>query len=297
MKRMKHLVVLSEEGHFGRAAERLHLTQSALSRSVMAAEEELGLLLFDRGGLQVRCTDAGAFVIERARKLLFEGRNFSRDIDLYRNRQIGELAFGVGPFPAMSLAPQLVIEMRRCFPGVHARVEVNNWRFLLEHLRAEELDFFLADKRNIPPAPDLVMREIVQLDGAFYVRAGHPILEIENPDYARLFEQYGLATIRLPAGVVQLLAKNLGMSEGGRIPIALECDDLHFVRKVALSSDVILAYPTRDASADVRAGVLKQLNVPTISSETGIVSLKGRSFSLAAQFAIDYLIKIADHIE
>lgn len=105
LKRLKHLVALADTRNFGRAAIQCHLTQSAFSRSIQAAEEEYGLQLFDRGPLEVTCTDAGAFVVERARKLLFENRCLERDVSLYRERQIGDLAFGVGPFPAATLVP------------------------------------------------------------------------------------------------------------------------------------------------------------------------------------------------
>jgi DNA-binding transcriptional LysR family regulator len=84
LKRLKHVVALADTRNFGRAAVQCHLTQSAFSRSIQAAEEEMGLLLFDRGTVEARCTEAGAFVVERARKLLFENSCLERDVSLYR---------------------------------------------------------------------------------------------------------------------------------------------------------------------------------------------------------------------
>ena len=153
LKRLKHLVALADTRNFGRAATQCHLTQSALSRSIQAAEDELGLLLFDRGTLEVSCTDAGAFVVERARRLLFESRCLERDVSLYRERLLGDLAFGVGPYPAATVVPPLLTEIRTRFAGVCVRVEVNNADYLATHLRAEELDFYLADVRNVVAAP------------------------------------------------------------------------------------------------------------------------------------------------
>lgn len=123
IRRLKHLVALADTRNFGRAALQCHLSQPAFSRSIQAAEEELGLQLFDRGSLEVRCTDAGAFVVERARKLVFDSRCLERDVSLYRERLIGDLAIGVGPYPAATLVPALLIDMRQRFPGVNVRVE------------------------------------------------------------------------------------------------------------------------------------------------------------------------------
>ena len=130
IKRLKHLVALADERNFGRAAERVHLSQPAFSRSVQSAEAELGLQLFDRGSLEVSCTSAGSFVIERARKLLFDSRCLERDVSMYRERLMGDIAFGVGPFPAATLLPALMVELRTRFAGINSRVEVNNWSYL-----------------------------------------------------------------------------------------------------------------------------------------------------------------------
>ena len=167
LKRLNHLVALADTRNFGRAAVQCHLTQSAFSRSIQAAEEEMGLQLFDRGTVEARCTDAGEFVVERARKLLFESRCLQRDVSLYRERLIGDLAFGVGPYPAATMVPPLLTEIRSQHPGVNVRVEVNNADYLAAHLRAEELDFYMADLRNVVAAADLDVARIARLPAGF----------------------------------------------------------------------------------------------------------------------------------
>jgi DNA-binding transcriptional LysR family regulator len=133
LKRLKHLVALADTRNFGRAAEQCHLSQSAFSRSIQAAEDELGLQLFVRGTLDVRCTPAGEFVLERARKLLFENRCLERDLSLYRERLMGDLAFGVGPYPAATIVPGLICDLRARYPQVKLRVEVNNAKECLQN--------------------------------------------------------------------------------------------------------------------------------------------------------------------
>jgi DNA-binding transcriptional LysR family regulator len=291
LRRLKHLVALADERHFGRAAARVHLSQPAFSRSVQAAEAELGLQLFDRGGLEVTCTAAGSFVIARARKLLFDSRNLERDVSLYRERLMGDLAFGVGPFPSVSLVPRLLTELRTRYPGINSRVEVNNWKYLLEHLRAEELDFFVADTRNVPPAHDLAVQSIGRLHAGFYVRVGHPLRALKKLAPADLLP-FGLASVRLPPEIVRQLAYLFGLGEGQRLPIVLECDDLHLLRKVALTTDTILTSVSEAVDDEVAAGQLQELRVPAIPeqySDLGVVSLKGRSFSPTAEFAVNFL--------
>ena len=103
IKHLTHIVALADKRNFARAAEHLHLSQPALSRSIQAAEAALNLRLFDRGALEVKPTPAGEFVLERARRLVFESRCLLRDVNLYRDRTLGNTAFGVGPFPAATV--------------------------------------------------------------------------------------------------------------------------------------------------------------------------------------------------
>jgi DNA-binding transcriptional LysR family regulator len=295
LNRMKHLVALADARNFGRAAQQCHLSQSAFSRSVQAAEEELDLQLFDRGTLEVTCTDAGAFVIERARKLLFESRCLDRDVGLYRARKMGDIAFGVGPFPAATMVPALMIELRSSYPGINSRVEVNNWKYLVEHLRAEELDFFVADIRDVPVDADLDINSIGRLHGRFFARAGHPLHGRQNLKPSDMVS-YGLASVRLPVQIQGAIRKLLGVGASDRLPVALECDDVNLLKQVVLSSDTVLASTDAAVEAEVSAGGLVALNLlgmPPLHTEMGIVSLKGRSFSPMAEFAVNFLRDLA----
>ena len=295
LKRMAHLVALADERNFGRAAERVHLSQPAFSRSVQAAETELGMQLFDRGNLEVSCTTAGKFVVERARKLLFDSRCLERDVSLYREQLIGDIAFGVGPFPAVTLLPELMIALRTRYPGINSRVEVNNWKYLAEHLRDEELDFFVADVRDVPRDADLTISSAGQQHGHFYVRAGHPLLGLQTLAPSAMLP-YGLASVRLPMKVRSQLRRLLGLSVDDPLPIALECDDVHLLKRVAQAGDTVLASTDAAVADEAREGKLFALNlrgVPSFYADMGIVSLKGRSFSPMAAFAVSYLQEIA----
>jgi len=295
LRRITHLVALADTRNFSRAAERVHLTQPAFSRSVQAAETELGLQLFDRGAREVTCTVAGEFVLERARKLLFESRCLERDIGLYRDREAGDVAFGVGPYPAITLLPQLMIELRTRFPGVSSRVEVNNWQNLVAHLRAEELEFFVSDTREVPRDPLLAVTGIGRLPGAFYVRAGHPLLARKGPHLADLMP-YGIATVRLPAEIRALIQKLIHQGKVGPFPAAVECDDVHLLKRIALSTDTVLASPSAAVREDVAAGRLREIalrDAPHFFSNLGIVALKGRTLSPTAGYAVKFLSRLA----
>ncbi len=293
LRRMKHLVVLADMRNFSRAATQCHLSQPAFSRSVQAAEEELGLKLFDRNAMDVTCTDAGTFFVERARRLVFDSRCLERDVSLYRERLLGDLAFGVGPYPAATMLPGLLLELRTRFPGINTRVEVNNAKYLAEHLRAEELDFFLSNISLVPNAPDLTLTRIGRLSAGFYARPGHPLLALDKAKAAALLP-YGIASVRVPESVLASLGTLMGLEHGKLMPLAVECDDLSLLKTIAMTTDTLLACPDAGAVQEVQGGRLVRLEVrdmPPMFNEMGLFALKGRSHSPMAQFAVEYFIR------
>jgi DNA-binding transcriptional LysR family regulator len=294
LKRMGHLVALADTRHFGRAAERCHLSQPAFSRSVLAAEDALGLQLFNRGTLEITCTDAGAFVVERARRLLFESRCLERDVAMYRERQIGDIAFGMGPYPAATLLLALLCELRNNYPGINTRVEVNNTQYLTEHLRNESLDFFVADMRNLLPHADLLVTPLGELQAAFYVGAGHPLCGKTVPLASVL--PYGLASVQVPESLLLALGQVAGLPQGALLPQVLTCDDVQVLKGVAMATHTVIACPVAGAIREVDSGALVPLtltDVPPVSAQMGVVSLRGRSFSSMAEFAIGFLGALA----
>ena len=295
LKRLKHLVALADTRNFSRAAVQCHLTQSAFSRSIQAAEEETGLLLFDRGSQEANCTDAGAFVVERARKLLFESRCLERDVALYRERLIGDLSFGVGPFPATTIVPPLLSEIRTRYPSVCVRVDVNNADQLAAQLRSEKLDFYLAEVRNVTAAADLSVTRVAKHSAGFYVRSGHPLLSQSSITAASLLP-YGIACVRVPEVVLLGMGALMGLGEGKALPLAVECDDLNLLKSLAVSTDTVIGCTDAGSVEDVRAKRLVRLDVidlPPQFADMAIVSLKGRSYSLMAQFAVDFIVRQA----
>jgi len=297
LRRLEHLLALAEERHFGRAADQVHLSQPAFSRSIQAIEAELDLRLFDREIGDVRPTPAGQFVIERARRLLFDARCLARDVELFRESRLGDAAFGVGPILAATLMPDVLAALRSQYSGVALRVEVSNWQQLLERLQAEDIEFFVADASELPDDPALDIRSMGRQQGSFYVRAGHPLAG----HACTLAETwaFGVAAFRLPHAVKAALAKLLGLPAGAPLVLALECDDIGLLRSVALATDTVLASTDVAANDAVKSGAMQRLQVrslPRLYSQMGVVSLRNRTLSPTAQRVIHGIETLAAQV-
>ncbi|PLW73181.1 LysR family transcriptional regulator, partial [Streptomyces sp. DJ] len=94
LRHLEHFVAVSEEQHFTRAAERLHIAQSGLSASVRSLERELGADLFTRTTRQVRLTEAGRALLVEARRTLASAAAAREAVAAVRGLLRGTLAVG-----------------------------------------------------------------------------------------------------------------------------------------------------------------------------------------------------------
>ncbi|MCB0968996.1 MAG: LysR family transcriptional regulator [Ilumatobacter sp.] len=124
---LKHVVALdavASEGTFGRAAERLGYTQSAVSQQIAALERILGDKVFDRPGgpRPVVLTPLGAELLERGRELLARVDAMSLELDLFRTGSVGRLSVGTFQSTSAMLLPKIVGRMRDQFPSIEMHV-------------------------------------------------------------------------------------------------------------------------------------------------------------------------------
>jgi DNA-binding transcriptional LysR family regulator len=294
LKRLSHLVVLADECHFARAAERVHLSQPAFSRSIQSIERDLGMRLFDRETGDVKATPAGEFLIERARRLLFDARCLQRDAMLYRDSQLGDTAFGAGPFPSATIMPAVVLSLRRQYPGVGLRLETNNAHLLFARLLSEDIEFFVADVRHLPDDPSLQVRSLGRQPAHLFARTGHPLDGVPCT-FAQAWA-FGLAATWVPKPMRELIGRLIGQPAGTEPVLAVECDDMALLRTLALSTDTVVASSDAWLRDDVRAGTLVQLDVtdlPPVYAEMGVVTLLNRTPSPMAQRAIACVEEVA----
>jgi LysR family hydrogen peroxide-inducible transcriptional activator len=137
---LRYIVALARERHFGRAAEKCFVSQPTLSVAVKKLEEELGVILFERGQSEVSMTPAGEPIVRQAEKVLAEAARVKELAETAGDPLAGPLRIGaiytIGPY----LLPKLVPLIRARAPKMPLMIQENFTTKLLEALKSGELD-------------------------------------------------------------------------------------------------------------------------------------------------------------
>ncbi len=302
LRELRHVLLLAEELHFARAAERAFLSQSAFSRSIAAVEEDLGLRLFDRGPRFVRPTPAGERVILRARRLLSSAQDLAHEAAQLRTGRLGDVALGSGPYSSLIVTTPALVTMHRLHPEVSVRLDVADTMTLLQHLQQERIALFVSDAREVPTNDQWIVEALGDFTGALFCRAEHPLAARGELSLADLRGQ-PFASVRIPTPMLRHVRKVLEGSSGGELKLALECESTAVLREFVLQTDTILLAPQPTLRADLEAGRMRQLHVrefgplggdTPLRSSLAMVWLRERTPTTSTRILIDILRQEAE---
>jgi LysR family hydrogen peroxide-inducible transcriptional activator len=166
---LKYIVAVARERHFGRAAEACHVSQPTLSVAIRKLEDELGVSLFERGGVEVSVTPIGQQIVEQAQRVLDETATIREIAKQGRDPLAGALRVGViytiGPY----LLPLMMRRIIQDAPQMPLLLQENFTVRLLELLRQGDIDVAILAE----PFPDQGFATCPLYDEPFVVAVPH----------------------------------------------------------------------------------------------------------------------------
>ena len=135
LRQLRYFLAVAEEGHFGRAAKRLHIVQPALSMQIRALEASLGTLLFKRTSRRVELTDAGALLRIEAERTIAQAEHARRVVQQAARGEIGSVRIG---FAGNAAFAGILSGNIRSFHARHANVAIE-LREMAPSLQADEI--------------------------------------------------------------------------------------------------------------------------------------------------------------
>jgi DNA-binding transcriptional LysR family regulator len=269
-----------ERRSFSQAAERLGVTQPAVSLQVRSLEERFGVRLIDRSGRRVEPTDAGRRLYRSAQRILQLEHQLLAELERAGGGELhGTLSIGASTGPGAHLVPLFLCEFQRGHPGVEVRLAISDTQTVIDQVAARELELgivgALRRQRSLEFEP-LARDEIV-----LAVPPGHPFAGREvGLDELR---SEPLVVMQEGAGVRQVVEDELRRA-------GLRLRDLHSRLelglqesvKTAVSAGYGVAFISRTAiEGEVASGALEVARVAGIEVARQIYVVRARSRMLS----------------
>jgi DNA-binding transcriptional LysR family regulator len=177
LRHLRYFVVVADEGHFTRAAERLGMQQPPLSQQIRALEQELGFDLFRRHPKGADLTPAGATFLVEARAILGHVQQAALRAERVANGSAGTIALGfTSSAAAHPLIPAIVRAYRQAWPDVSLEFKGGNAAEVTEAIASGKMHLgFL--RLPVSGPPGVVFQPLLEEEMLLVLPTGHPLLD------------------------------------------------------------------------------------------------------------------------
>lgn len=158
-RQLQYAVALSRERSFSQVAEKLGISQPALSKQILSLEKELGVRLFNRDGIPITLTPAGEQFVQEANDLLYKEDHLLQSMERFRTGADLRITIGITPFRSLYLMPDIVKRISEKFPGIRVNLREYGSSILRQEVAEGKYDFAVI---NLPV--DETLLDVIPLE-------------------------------------------------------------------------------------------------------------------------------------
>ncbi|WP_417532634.1 LysR family transcriptional regulator [Marinobacterium stanieri] len=287
IRHVQAFIEVARSGSFTRAAEHLHLTQSALTATIKQLEQDAGLTLFDRTTRRVVLSAEGEHFMPVAERLVSDFNAALDDLRARAELQQGKVSMAGSPSVVTRLMPGALVEFRRQYPSIQVDIRDESAGSLEQRVLNNEVDFAIAG--NHSQQPELSYSPLLRDRYGLVLPADHPLARM------RL-----LSWQQLPDDDLLLLSEDTGIraqlrrfSQSGHIPVQLDQVQIEVSNPAGMAALIskglgVSLLPALAADTHSFAGVaFVPLHDPVVEREICVITRKGRALSPAAAALLD----------
>jgi DNA-binding transcriptional LysR family regulator len=287
LRHLEYFVAVAADLNFSRAAQRIHVVQSALSVAVAKLEKELGVALFDRSKRQIELTAAGEAFLGHARGVIHAAHRARSSLDDFRDQLTGTVTLGTLMSWGTLNLPAALAEFRRANPLVTVRLR-QSLTGSAGHLTAiadGHMDLALVSLQQ-SPSPLVALRELTREPMVFVCESTH---RLANRDRVRIVDVDEEDLIQFPVGWGIRQRVDAALAAAGVHPVGA-----YEVADYAIAAELVryrLATAILPVSAANRFPDLRKIPVhPALTWTLSIASAVPQYISRAASALADTLI-------
>lgn len=276
-------------GSFRLAALRVGVSQSVLTRQVQSLEEELGVVLFQRGGSETRTTEAGELLLERCEKILSELEDTRALLSSRSPTPQGTTTVAMLTSFSTNFSVDILNRARECMPNVRLRMTEGSSRYVEERVLSGQADIGVLIKR--PLSDRFIFEELLHEDFWIFGRS--------FPDNRKRWTFKDIAALPLvlplPPHGGRRLIDEAARREGTVLQAGFEVDSPYLIRDLILTRDMYAILPRISLRSERLAGSIRAapiVNPPMVTLAIG--SLKGKPLSTAARVLANCIRKTVE---
>ncbi|MEQ1760009.1 MAG: LysR family transcriptional regulator [Vicinamibacterales bacterium] len=249
LRQLEIIRAIAEAGTFTAAAEKLRVSQSAISRQILLLEEELGETVFHRIGRRIRITPAGEALVQLSNRVFQDLQETVMAISEKQETLRGTLRLVGGMTVCLYVFPTLLSEIRRVHPNLEIKITVGSTDRSIAMLRSGAGDLGLL---TLPiEASDLVSVPVLHEELLVVSYASHAFAKKRTVDPEEL---NGQPFILFETGsITRRLVNEFFTREGIDAEVVMETENVEIIKAMVRTGLGIGIVPWQAAAADVRA--------------------------------------------
>ncbi|HCL87293.1 MAG TPA: LysR family transcriptional regulator [Comamonadaceae bacterium] len=286
LRQLQAFVAVADTGSFTLAAERLFVTQSALSALIKELEQSLGLRLFDRSTRRLRLSATGAELYPQIDKILHDLGGVISEVGNLKELQRGSVRVAVPQLLACTLLPGLMAQFRERHPGVHLRLVDCAVESVMARVFSGEVDIGVGPEREANS--DIAAAQLFRLPFMVVLPPGHALARRRR---LRWDDLSGQPLITLQGQFTELLLSDVGEAARGLnkeafTQVTFMTTALALVRA---GLGITLCVPYARALVEQHGLVMRPIGTPVVERSFWAFTRRGRSLSPAAQKFLHFL--------
>ncbi len=286
ISQLKMFLSVVEQGGFNKAAAKLYISQSAISRKISLLEAELREKLFLRVGNRIMLTPAGEALVRHSRFILRQIKTATVEISDIANLKSGELSIGAGMTACVYLLPPVLKKFRETFNQVDVKVFTGGTDDLVSKIRDGRIDLGILTLPIV--GDDLLITKLLTEELVIVVSQDHPWSKRSQIKAAEL-EKYPLIIFSKETNTRHLLDrffKELGVTP----PIAMELSNFATIKPLVEINLGISILPYTSVEAEIANKRLHVVRVKgnRLQRDIGLVHLKAEALPRAVSELIRF---------
>jgi DNA-binding transcriptional LysR family regulator len=289
ISRMRQVLAIHDLGSFAKAAERLGIAQSSLSKSIARLEDELKIALVERSPRGSRLTPGGELFAERARHLIEETERLRTDLTLIAGGQPSRVRIGIASALSNGFLARFAHAAAEALPDVRLNFEIAPSHRLMQLLETRQADLVFAGRMPGASISQFDLVDVFTATSVVVAAPHHPLGRLNKVSVDDLREHR-------TCGLLPAHAKSLGLGEGARVSF-YESNCFEALLPIVAAGHAALIAPAFVVRPHIEAGVLVALPCDwAIDLTYSAITNRGVAASVAIKDLIDAARRCAGHL-